>query len=108
MVTEAGKTLKLLKSSEVHILAYLFRNAHAIAKQNEFLMEMRNMWWHFRFLFGQTNLFSVRLIFDMSVVSMLALSSVDHRFVHCSGQTKDYEICTCCFSAKHAALNMLN
>jgi hypothetical protein len=21
---------------------------------NEFLMEMRNMWWHFRFLFGQT------------------------------------------------------
>jgi hypothetical protein len=50
MVTEAGKTLKLLKSSEVHILAYLFRNAHAIAKQNEFLMEMRNMWWRFRFL----------------------------------------------------------
>jgi hypothetical protein len=38
MVTEAGKTLKLLKSSEVHILAYLFRNAHAIAKQNEFLI----------------------------------------------------------------------
>ena len=34
MVSEAGKTLKLLKSSEVHRLAYLFRNAHAIAKQN--------------------------------------------------------------------------
>jgi hypothetical protein len=31
MVSEAGKTLKLLKSSEVHRLAYLFRNAHAIA-----------------------------------------------------------------------------
>ena len=29
--SEAGKTLKLLKSSEVHRLAYLFRNAHAIA-----------------------------------------------------------------------------
>ena len=28
MVSEAGKTLKLLKSSEVHRLAYLFRNAH--------------------------------------------------------------------------------
>ena len=106
MVTEAGKTLKLLKSSEVHILAYLFRNAHAFPKQNEFLMEM--LWWHFRFLFGQTNFLSVRLIFDMSVVSMLALSSVDHRFVHRSGQTKDYEICTCCFSAKHAALSVLN
>ena len=34
MVSEAGKTLKLLKSSEVHRLAYLFRNVHAIAKQN--------------------------------------------------------------------------
>ena len=30
MVSEAGKTLKLLKSSEVHRLAYLFRNEHAI------------------------------------------------------------------------------
>ena len=34
MVSEAGKILKLLKSSEVHRLAYLFRNAHAIAKLN--------------------------------------------------------------------------
>ena len=34
MVSDAGKTLKLLKSSEAHRLAYLFRNAHAIAKQN--------------------------------------------------------------------------
>jgi hypothetical protein len=34
MVSNAGKTLKLLKSSEVHRLAYLFRNAHTIAKQN--------------------------------------------------------------------------
>ena len=34
MVSEAGKILKLLKSSEVHRLGYLFRNAHAIAKQN--------------------------------------------------------------------------
>ena len=63
IVSEAGKTLNLLKSSEVHRLAYLFRNAHAIAKQNEFLMEMRNMWWRFRFLFGQTIFFSVRQFF---------------------------------------------
>jgi len=30
---------------------------------NEFLMPMRNMWWHFRFLFGQTNFLSVRQFF---------------------------------------------
>ena len=39
MVSEAGKTLKLLKSSEVHSLAYLFRNAHSIAKQNRPLIQ---------------------------------------------------------------------
>jgi hypothetical protein len=40
MVSEAGKTLKLLKSSEIHRLAYLFRNAHAIAKQNRPLTDL--------------------------------------------------------------------
>ena len=39
MVSEAGKSLKLLKSSEVHRLAYLFRNAHDIAKQNRPLIQ---------------------------------------------------------------------
>ena len=33
-------------------------------------MAMRNMWWHFKFLFGQTNFLSVRQFlswnFDMS------------------------------------------
>jgi hypothetical protein len=41
MVSEAGKTLKLLKSSEVHRLAFLFRNAHAIAKQNRPLTDYK-------------------------------------------------------------------
>ena len=39
------------------------------------------------------------------MVSMLALSAVDHRFDPWSGQTKDYKIGIYCFSAKHAALS---
>ena len=35
---------------------------------------------------------------------MLTSSAVDHRFESWSGQTKDYKICICCFSAKHTAL----
>ena len=35
---------------------------------------------------------------------MLVLSAVDRGFEPWSGQTKDYEIGICCFSAKHAAL----
>ena len=38
------------------------------------------------------------------MVSVLALSVEDHGFGPRSGQTKDYEIGICCFSAKHAAL----
>jgi hypothetical protein len=38
------------------------------------------------------------------MVSVLASSEVDRWFVCLSGQTKDYEIGICCFSAKHAAL----
>jgi hypothetical protein len=38
------------------------------------------------------------------MVSVLALSEVDHGFEHRSGQTKYYKIGICCFSAKHAAL----
>jgi hypothetical protein len=39
------------------------------------------------------------------MVSVLATSGVDSRFEPRSGQTKDYKIVICCFSAKHAALN---
>ena len=35
---------------------------------------------------------------------MLASSSVDRVFERWSGQTKDYNIGICCFSAKYAAL----
>ena len=38
------------------------------------------------------------------MVSVLALSAVDRGFEARSGQTKDYKIGICCFSAKHAAL----
>jgi len=38
------------------------------------------------------------------MIGVLASSGVDHGFEPRSGQTKDYEIGICCFSAKHAAL----
>jgi hypothetical protein len=38
------------------------------------------------------------------MVSMLASGAVDRGFEPQSGQTKDYKIGICCFSAKHAAL----
>jgi hypothetical protein len=38
------------------------------------------------------------------MVSMLVSSAVDCGFEPRSGQTKDYKIGICCFSAKHAAL----
>ena len=38
------------------------------------------------------------------MVSMLASSVVDRGFETQSGQTKNYKIAICCFSAKHEAL----
>jgi hypothetical protein len=38
------------------------------------------------------------------MVSVLISSAVDRGFEPRSGQTKDYEIGICCFSAKHTAL----
>ena len=38
------------------------------------------------------------------MVSMLVSTGVDRGFKPQSGQTTDYEIVICCFSAKHAAL----
>ena len=38
------------------------------------------------------------------MVSVLTSSAVDHKFQPRSGQTKDYQIGICCFSAKHASL----
>ena len=38
------------------------------------------------------------------MVTVLVSTAVDRGFEPQSGQTKDYEIGICCFSAKHAAL----
>ena len=38
------------------------------------------------------------------MVGVLTSSVVDHGFDSRSGQTKDYKIGICCFSAKHVAL----
>ena len=38
------------------------------------------------------------------MLSVLASNAVDHRFEPRSGQTKDFKIGICCFSAKHTAL----
>ena len=42
------------------------------------------------------------------MVSVLASSAVDRGIDPRSGQTKDYKIGICCFSAKHAALRRKN
>ena len=42
------------------------------------------------------------------MVSVLASSAVDRGLEPRSGQTKDYKIGVCCFSAKHAALRRKN
>ena len=41
---------------------------------------------------------------DDVIVSVLASIAVDCGFEPRSNKPKDYEICICCFSAKHAAL----
>jgi hypothetical protein len=38
------------------------------------------------------------------IVKVLASSAVDRGFERRSGQTNDYDISICCFSAKHTAL----
>ena len=38
------------------------------------------------------------------MVSVLISSAVDRGFEPRSGQSKDFRICICCFSAKHTAL----
>jgi hypothetical protein len=42
------------------------------------------------------------------MVSVVSLSAADRVFNARSGQTKDYDIGICCFSAKHAALRSKN
>ena len=49
---------------------------------------------------------TLKIIYSIGgvMVSVLALSAVDRGFEPWSGQTKDYKIGICCFSAKYAAL----
>ena len=54
----------------------------------------------FLFLIGQNLLKCI----DGVMVGMLNSSVIDRGFESRSGQTKDYKIGICCFSAKHAAL----
>ena len=42
------------------------------------------------------------------MVSVLVSSAVDHGFEPWSGQTKDFKIGICCFSAKHTELRRKN
>ena len=49
-------------------------------------------------------LFSSLEIRASVMVSVLASCAVDRGFESRLGQTKDYKICICCFSTKHAAL----
>jgi hypothetical protein len=42
------------------------------------------------------------------MVSVPTSNAVDHKFKPQLAQTKDYTICICCFSAKHAALRRKN
>jgi hypothetical protein len=56
-----------------------------------------------------SNIFEWRLFKSLNcisgiMVSMLVSSAVDRGFEPRSGQTKDYKIGICCFSAKHSAI----
>jgi hypothetical protein len=50
------------------------------------------------------NVLDKRNRFGGVMVNMLASNAVDRGFEPRSGQTKDFKIDICCFSAKHAAL----
>jgi len=52
----------------------------------------------------KTNIISKKNHISGVIVSIIMSRVVDHRLLPLSGQTKDYEIGICCFSAKHAAL----
>jgi hypothetical protein len=47
---------------------------------------------------------SMNSLSDSVMYSVFVSKTVDHGFELRSGQTKDYEIDMCCFSAKHAPL----
>ena len=54
---------QILRMSPINRLPKIFLKKTYVKQINEFLMAMRYIWWHFRFLFGQTNILSVRQFF---------------------------------------------
>jgi hypothetical protein len=68
----------------------------------EFYNIYQNFFFQLRFI-GDLYIISFNRISGV-MVSMLASSAVDRGFQSRLGQTKDYKIGICCFSAKHAAL----
>jgi hypothetical protein len=52
---------------------------------------------------SKSNGYSLNLVGGITV-SVLASSAIDRGFEHRSGETKDYNISICCFSAKHTAV----
>ena len=61
-------------------------------------------WYHFHYQYMYLSNYLATTLVVCVMVSMLTSSAVDRGFEHRLGQTKDYKIGICCFSAKHAAL----
>ena len=57
----------------------------------------------YKFRIKVSKMKGLSILFGVTV-SVVALGTVDNRFKLHSGQTKNYQICVCCFSAKHKAL----
>jgi hypothetical protein len=89
-----------------------------MSSSNKLFLSLAESWGHVkaRHMFTITKplvlSFSISLLFSLSgldrfggvMVSVLASSMVYHGFTARSGQTEDYKIGVCCFSAKHATL----
>ena len=68
----------------------------------------RYVGWKTQLIKAHTNTIVLKvrnIYFGGVIVGVLASSAMDRGFEPRSGQTKDYKIGTCCFSAKHAPFN---
>ena len=82
--------------------------AHVLSRHRLRSMNRTALEHHESFIYGHISLqdYSSKVFscFARVMVTSLAFSAVDRGFEPRSGQTKDYQIGMCCFSAKHAAL----
>ena len=86
-----------------HVQIYIFLCTsclHQKKKMSSYLIEFGH---HFYIFFPFDVSFPENRICGV-MVSVLASNAVDRGFESWSGQTKDYKIDICCFSAKHATL----